>query len=68
MTVNFGRMSGKDMILKMSDNNAPALTFICGILKDNLNNIEYLRILYEDFHLEGSALYQFWNDCCQRGM
>lgn len=54
-----------DIAVKMSEGNPGALTFSIGILESGPDNIKYFLVL-DELGLYGSAMYQLWNDCCQR--
>lgn len=59
----------QDIIIKLSEGNPGAMSFIFEIIKYQENNPiklveEFLTI--DSMHLYGSHLYMLWNDCCNR--
>lgn len=60
--------SAMDIMIKMSEGNPGALTFMMQLFEDNLDNAFMHCLRFDNMGLYGSRLYQLWNDCCGRDM
>ena len=61
-----------DVIVKMSEGNPGAWTFLCQMLnkKDWFANVDPLMVIlmFDTLELYGSKLYMVWNDICGRDL